>query len=395
MRYLILILFLGFQIGLIAQTREFTKVKKGKEYQTSTGLKMLFYKVSDSEEFADSGDVVEVHYIGKFTDGKIFDSSYNRNSPISVTLGQGRVIKGWEEALLYMRDGDSALVTIPPKIGYGEYDYASIPGNSTLVFTMKVVSLQKRPKPYDVEGIDTVKLENGLSYIVVKKGEGEGCSKNDSVNVKYSGYFINGTKFDSSFDHPGGKPFKFIIGRKQVIAGWDLGVLGMKAGEKRRLIIPYQMAYGEQGRNPVIPPKSDLIFDVELVNFGKVEPPKPYNVEGKDTISTASGLRYIVVEPTNGRQVVAGDTIVADYTGYFSDGSIFDSSVERNDSIVLIIGKGMVIKGWDEGIQLMKEGEKVRLIIPYYLAYGENGRPPIIPPKAQLIFDVHLRKIGL
>lgn len=395
MKYLILIILAFTQLGLLAQTREFSKIKKKKEYQTTSGVKMIFYDVNKNSEFPDSGDVVEVHYIGKFTDGKVFDSSYDRDSPIEVPLGQGRVIKGWEEVLRYMRPGDSVLATIPPELGYGENDYATIPGNSTLVFTMKIISLQMRPRPYEVEGLDTVKLENGLSYIRVIKGKGKSVQKGDKAKVKYSGYFINGDKFDSSFDRPGAEPFEFIIGRKQVIEGWDLGVKGMQPGERRRLIIPYQMAYGEDGRNPVIPPKADLVFDVELVDFETVVPPMPYDVSGKDTITTASGLKYIKTKTTNGRQVVAGDTITATYTGYFTDGSIFDSSVERNDSIMLIVGKGMVIRGWDEGLQLMKEGEKIRFIIPYYLAYGEDGRPPVIPAKSDLIFDVYLKKIGL
>jgi FKBP-type peptidyl-prolyl cis-trans isomerase len=394
MKNLLLLALILVQFTAFSQKSEDIKIKKNKEFQTESGLKMMFYSINSDAEVADSGDVAEVHYVGKFADGKVFDSSYDRNSPISVPIGQGRVIKGWDEALQYMHVGDSVLLTVPPQLGYGERDYASIPGNSTLYFVMKMVSLQAKPKPYDVAGLDTIKSESGVSYIIVRKGKGKSAQIGDRAKVKYSGYFLNGDKFDSSFDRPGAEPFEFIIGRKQVIEGWEKGVAGMQPTEKRRLIIPYQMAYGEAGRNPVIPPKADLVFDVELVDFETVVPPMAYDVKGKDTLTTASGLRYIKVKSTSGRQVVAGDTITAVYTGYFRDGTIFDSSVERGDSIILVIGKGMVIKGWDEGLQLLKEGEKVRMIIPYYLAYGENGRPPIIPAKSDLIFDVHLKRIG-
>jgi FKBP-type peptidyl-prolyl cis-trans isomerase len=72
------------------------------------------------------------------------------------------------------------------------------------------------------------------------------------------------------------------------------------------------------------------------------------------------------------------------------DGSMFDSSVERGDPFTFILGRGQVIKGWDEGIAMLHKGETAKLIIPYQLAYGEGGRPPVIPPKATLIFDVQL-----
>lgn len=397
MNKIILMMFAVLTMGVTTaytQTREFTKISKKKEYTTSSGLKMIFYDVNSKKEFADSGDAVEIHYVGKFQDGKTFDSSYDRKKPLSFTLGQGRVIKGWEEALRYFHEGDSALVTIPPALGYGDKAYSSIPKNSTLVFTMKMVSLRKPVKPYNVEGLDTVSMESGVKYIRVKKGKGKSVQDGNRAKVFYSGYFVDGRKFDSSFDHPGAEAFDFIIGRHQVIEGWEKGVVGMRKGEKRRLIIPYALAYGEQGRNPVIPPKSDLVFDVELVDFEVVIPPPVFDVKGKDTITTASGLQYIKVKETSGRQVVAGDTVTINYSGYFRDGKLFDSSVERGDSIMLIVGKRMVIPGWDEGLQYLKEGEKVRFIIPYKLAYGEQGRMPVIPPKSDLIFDVYLKKIG-
>ncbi len=396
MRKLVLLFLLIFVIGTIsnAQTREFTKIKKKKEYTTSSGLKMVFYEVNNKAEYADSGDVVEIHYVGKFTDGKIFDSSYDRKRPLEFNLGTGRVIKGWEEALLYFHQGDSAVITIPPSLGYGERAYASIPANSTLVFNMKMISLRKPVRPWDVSGLDTLKTESGVSYMIVKKGKGKSVQEGNRAKVNYSGYFIDGRKFDSSFDHPGAETFDFIIGRHQVIEGWEKGVVGMRKGEKRRMVIPYALAYGEAGRNPVIPPKADLVFDIELVDFEMITPPLVYDVSGKDTITTESGLQYIKVKETKGRQVVVGDTVTILYSGYFRDGKMFDSSVERGDSIVLLVGRRMVIPGWDEGLQYMKEGEKFRFIIPYKLAYGDQGRMPVIPPKSDLIFDVYLKKVG-
>ncbi|HEX4582499.1 MAG TPA: FKBP-type peptidyl-prolyl cis-trans isomerase, partial [Acidobacteriaceae bacterium] len=83
----------------------------------------------------------------------------------------------------------------------------------------------------------------------------------------------DGSKFDSSLDR--NEPFTFQQGVHGVIPGWDYGLTGMHVGGKRRLFIPYQLAYGERGRPPVIPPKSDLIFDIELLSAGDTEPPPP------------------------------------------------------------------------------------------------------------------------
>ena len=107
-------------------------------------------------------------------------------------------------------------------------------------------------------------------------------------------------------------------------------------------------------------------------------------------MKTASGLEYIEIEAGTGAQAEAGKTISVHYTGKFQDGKVFDSSVSRGDPITFQLGKGKVIKGWDEGIALMKVGGKAQLIIPPNLGYGERGAGGVIPPNATLIFDVEL-----
>lgn len=94
-------------------------------------------------------------------------------------------------------------------------------------------------------------------------GSGAEATAGQTVSVHYTGWLLDGTKFDSSVDR--GTPFEFALGAGQVIAGWDQGVQGMKIGGKRRLTIPYDLAYGEAGYPPVIPPKSTLVFEVELL----------------------------------------------------------------------------------------------------------------------------------
>ena len=113
-----------------------------------------------------------------------------------------------------------------------------------------------------------------LRYVDVKVGTGELALPRHFYTVHYTGWLTDGTKFDSSYDHPGGAPFTFFGGAHQVITGWDTGFEGMRVGGKRRLYIPYQLAYGEFGHPPAIPAKSDLIFDVELISQSET-PPTP------------------------------------------------------------------------------------------------------------------------
>jgi len=112
---------------------------------------------------------------------------------------------------------------------------------------------------------DAVETQSGLMYVPVQEGAGPAVTSGATVQVHYTGLFTSGKKFDSSRDR--GKPIEFVLGQKQVIKGWDIGIEGMKKGEARQLLIPYPLAYGERGYPGEIPPKSTLIFDVELVDF--------------------------------------------------------------------------------------------------------------------------------
>ena len=110
--------------------------------------------------------------------------------------------------------------------------------------------------------------------------------------------------------------------------------------------------------------------------------------------TTASGLQYEDLAQGQGTAAKAGDKVQVHYTGWLADGKKFDSSLDRNQAFVFTLGKGMVIKGWDEGVAGMKPGGKRKLIIPGDLAYGARGFPPIIPAHAVLTFDVELLKVG-
>jgi len=108
---------------------------------------------------------------------------------------------------------------------------------------------------------------SGLKILIEKKGEGPKPKAGDYVSVHYTGYLPDGTKFDSSYDR--GQPIQFQVGKGRVIAGWDKGILMLNEGSKAYLFIPSYLGYGERGAGNLIPPNSDLIFEVELVKIGK------------------------------------------------------------------------------------------------------------------------------
>lgn len=180
-------------------------------------------------------------------------------------VGTGQVIKGWDEAFSMLQQGDKAVLTIPPDAGYGSRAVGTIPANSTLIFEVELLRVSPKivPTPYNVQGKDTVKLPSGLQYIMVKEGTGKTAVSGATVAVHYSGYLEDGSMFDSSVER--GEPISFRLGEGRVIQGWEQGIALLKTGSQCRLIIPYQLGYGEQGYPPVIPAKSTLIFDVELL----------------------------------------------------------------------------------------------------------------------------------
>lgn len=245
------------------------------------------------------------------------------------------------------------------------------------------------PAPADVAAApkDAEKTKSGLASKVLKKGTGqEHPAETDKVKVHYTGWNKKGEMFDSSVTR--GTPAEFPL--NGVIKGWTEGVQLMVVGEKRRFWIPSALAYGDSGRVA-----GDLTFDVELLEIKKMPKPPavPEDVKAPPASAkaTASGLKYRVLTPGKGdKSPTDASTVSVHYSGWTTDGKMFDSSVTRGEPAEF--GVTGVIKGWTEMLKLMTPGQKVRAWIPGNLAYGDTPTRPGAPA-GMLVFDIELLAI--
>jgi peptidylprolyl isomerase len=237
---------------------------------------------------------------------------------------------------------------------------------------------------------ETSVTEGGVQITDTTTGYGRAAQSGDVLTVHYTGTLEDGTQFDSSV---GEMPFAFIIDSGRVIPGWDEGVKGMQTGGKRTLVIPPELAYGDQENGP-IPANSTLIFEIEALSVSEAAPQTPPEVDNEGE-EQDSGMVIIDVEEGRGTEAKTGDNVYVHYTGWLEDGTQFDSSLVTPEVFRFTIGGQSVIPGWDQGVPGMKEGGTRRLIIPPELAYGQEGAGEgTIPPDATLIFDIQLVEVA-
>ncbi|MFZ9935694.1 MAG: FKBP-type peptidyl-prolyl cis-trans isomerase [Luteolibacter sp.] len=340
--------------------------------KTATGLASKVLKSGTGERKPAATDTVSVHYSGWTTDGKMFDSSVQRGQPASFPLNG--VIKGWTEGLQLMVEGEKRRFWIPADLAYGENPGGGRPGGM-LVFDVELLDIKELEKvPEDAE-----KTAGGTAFKVLQQGKGDCPGSTDIMTFHLLVATLDGQTIQDTRNGPqapSASSDKLPPALGEVFAT-------MKPGEKRRCWIP------EPGA-----PGGHIMAELELISF-KEAPPAPPVPEDVAAVpdsaeKTASGLASRVLKPGDGKdKPAATDTVKVHYSGWTTDGKMFDSSVTRGEPTQFPLNG--VIKGWTEGLQLMVVGEKRRFWIPADLAYGENpggGRPGGL-----LVFDVELLEI--
>jgi peptidylprolyl isomerase len=347
----------------------------------------LFYSVLKAGEgkVAKAGDRVKVHYTGWLTDGTKFDSSRDRGEPFDFVLGQGQVIKGWDEGVALMSPGARFKLTIAPELGYGERAMGAIPPKSTLVFDVELLEVAAIPEFVKPDASKQKTTESGLKYEVLKEGSGDALPKEDGFEMRYAFWTAEGKLLGCS-EQMGQK----ITGTAGTMTLDFLkeAVPMLRQGSCLRLEVPARLAWGDKPPMPDLAPGAVTIWELELV---KVIDLPEFVLPAADKLKkTDSGLQYEVLKEGSGQKPAASASVTVHYVGWLTDGKLFDASYFRGQPVTFSLGN--VIKGWSEGVQLMSPGAVYRLVIPPDLGYGEQGAGSAIPPKATLVFQIELVK---
>ncbi|NBV86040.1 MAG: FKBP-type peptidylprolyl isomerase, partial [Verrucomicrobia bacterium] len=329
--------------------------------RTPSGLASKVLTAGTGAEHPSAADTVTVHYSGWTTEGRLFDSSVKRGEPTSFPLNG--VIKGWTEGVQLMVEGEKRRFWIPADLAYGENPGGGRPGGM-LVFDVELLSIKKAPKPPELTApADAEKTASGVPVKTVSKGTGSKSPKSeDSVQVHLSLWSGSGELLQSTAQQGGPATIpldKFRIG------GIPDAIKTMVEGEKKVAWIPTSVAFGPNP--PPNVPANGLVVEIELLSFkeGVPPPPVPSDVAAvpADAQKTASGLASKILTKGSGKDhPKARDTVTVHYSGWTTDGKLFDSSVTRGEPTSF--GLNQVIKGWTEGVQLMVKGEKRRFWIP-------------------------------
>jgi len=246
---------------------------------------------------------------------------------------------------------------------------------------------------------------SGIYIIPLEKGKGRCPEKGEKVELDFSATLLNGQPVGSTFDSP--EKFSFVLGEGYTIQGWEEIVPKMHLGDRVKAIIPFDMAYGEHSVGE-IPAYANLVYDIKLLKITtaaelqaetdramkalREESEKAfldYVKVNNITDYTPSGLFFAKSVVTEGAQPQKGQTARIKFEASYLDGTPLGDSEQLGGQYDLVYGQGKVLKGLEEGVGLMRVGEKARFVLPYTLAYGANPYGNI-PSYSNLVFDVEL-----
>ena len=230
-------------------------------------------------------------------------------------------------------------------------------------------------------------LPSGVKQLDLAPGEGPVVEKGMTATFNYTGYLVDGTKFDSSASRGGPVPMVNVGNASAAVPYLQAALLGMKKGGKRRILVPRSMTMSPHGGAP-----KDVVFDLELVSMAPAPAAMVFPDIKKTKLKTSeSGLQWADLAPGVGTEVKEKSDVMVHYTGWLADGTKFDSSLDHGMPLpVEGVPHAGVIAGWNEGLMGMKEGGRRLLVIPPALGYGPQGQPPVIPANATLVFIVEV-----
>lgn len=292
-----LLLFLALACTTLYSCTSTKKVKVvDKPYTTlPSGIKYKIVKDAKGKTYPEDGQYVEIFIKTMFEDSLIFDSkTQTAGKPVAFPIKEPAFNGDLTEGIKLLTPGDSGIFLVPvdtlkankqnmqPWMEAGKDIKYSI--ELVSIKTLEQLKAEKEKENPDVKtspeeddkklqayfkekGVSPEKTSSGVYYLITEKTDNEKAIPGQKVTMNYTGYLMNGNKFDSNIDPQFGhvQPFEFILGRGQVIRGWDIGVAKLNKGEKATLYIPSHLAYGPNSPTSAIPPNAILIFDVELV----------------------------------------------------------------------------------------------------------------------------------
>ncbi|XP_071721518.1 peptidyl-prolyl cis-trans isomerase FKBP62-like [Rutidosis leptorrhynchoides] len=352
-------------------------LKVGDEKEIGTlGIKKKIVKEGEGRDTPDNGDEVEVHYTGTLLDGTQFDSSGDRGTPFKLTVGQGQVIKGWDQGIKTMKKGENALFTIPAELAYGESGLPpNISPNATLQFNVQLLSW--------LSVIDICKDGGIIKKILVKGEKLENPKDFDEVKVNYEVKLADDTLVVKSDE------IEFTVKDGHFCPALSKAVKTMKKGEKVVLAVKPKYGFGEKGKqasgNEVgVPPNATLQITLELVSWITV-----INVTSDKKV-----VKKILKEGEGYEHPNEGAVVQVKLVGKLQDGTIFfKKGYDETALFEFKTDEEQVIDGLDWAVVTMKKGEVADLVIAPEYAFGSaksKQELAVVPPNSTVKYEIEL-----